>query len=211
MRRFSRIFSVVLLGLIFCSVEAFCQQNAPAGAESSNGLISNLFGATEGLLEVGAEAPDFTLPSDTGEQVTLSSFEGKKKVVLYFYPRDFTPGCTQEALAFKEDNEKFKRADTVVLGVSVDSVKSHQNFSKKHELNFPLLSDTGGKVASQYGVMGVIMSKRVTYIIGLDGKISHVFPEVNVLGHSKAVLKLVSASPDNRSPLPSAMPKSDSR
>lgn len=147
----------------------------------------------EGLLSVGDTAPDFTLPTSLGEPVTLSRFKGKKTVVLYFYPKDNTPGCTKEAQAFRDDYEKFKKADAVVLGVSVDDEKSHKYFAEKQKLNFPLLADVGGKVARQYGVMGWIMAKRVTYVIDQEGKVKHVFPDVDVDGHSKEVLKVVTS------------------
>ena len=154
------------------------------------GLFTNAFAAD--LLSVGTEAPDFTLPSSTGEQVALSSFKGKKQVVLYFYPKDNTPGCTTEAQNFRDHQAKFEKAGTVVLGVSVDDEKSHKFFSEKQKLNFPLLADVGGKVARQYGVMGWIMAKRVTYVIGTEGKIKHVFSDVDVEGHAKDVLRVVS-------------------
>lgn len=143
------------------------------------------------LLKEGDVAPGFTLPTSTGETVSLSSFRDKKAVVLYFYPKDNTPGCTKEAQSFRDDQEKFKKAGAVVLGVSVDDEKSHKYFAEKQKLNFPLLVDAGGKVARQYGAMGWIMAKRVTYVIGTDGKIKNVFPDVDVEAHSKEVLKAV--------------------
>ena len=142
-------------------------------------------------LGLGELAPDFTLSSGEGESITLSSFREKKNVVLYFYPKDGTPGCTKEAQDFSDDFERFKKAGAVVLGVSVDDVTSHKFFAKKLSLNFPILADVGGKVSRQYGVMGWIMAKRVTYVIGKDGMIHMVYPDVDVTGHSKAVLKAV--------------------
>lgn len=144
-------------------------------------------------LDVGDEAPDFTLPSPLNPEVHLASFRGKNVVVLYFYPKDFTPGCTKEAEDFRDDAERFKKAGAVVLGVSVDDVDSHKQFTNKMNLNFQVLSDVGGAVSRKYGVMGWIMAKRVTYVIGRDGKIKNVFPDVDqdLAGHSKAVLKAV--------------------
>lgn len=141
--------------------------------------------------EVGAMAPDFELPSSTGDTVKLSQYRGKNNVVLYFYPRDNTPGCTMEAQKFRDDFTKFQKLGVVILGVSVDDLDSHKGFMKKQELNFPLLADVGGKVARSYGVMGWIMAKRVTFIINKEGKIDKVFDDVNVEDHSKEVFKEV--------------------
>lgn len=144
-----------------------------------------------GLLVVGAAAPDFTLKNALGEDVSLSSFKGKKQVVLYFYPKDNTPGCTRQAQGFRDEYEKFVKAGAEVLGVSVDDQRSHKNFAEKQKLNFSILSDAGGKVARQYGVMGWIMAKRATYVIGLDGNVKAVFPDVDVEKHAKEVLRAV--------------------
>jgi peroxiredoxin Q/BCP len=150
----------------------------------------------------GDEAPDFTLPAlipgadaesaPSESNISLSSFRGKKKVVLYFYPKDNTPGCTQEATDFTTDYERFKKLGAEVLAVSVDDLASHKNFRSKNKLSIPLLADIGGKVARQYGAMGWIMAKRITYVIDKTGRIEAVFSDVNVSGHSKAVLKAVS-------------------
>ena len=104
-------------------------------------------------LEIGAKAPDFKLKSDSGETVKLSQFKGKK-VVLYFYPEDDTPGCTKQACDFRDNFSALQGADAVVLGVSPDSVESHVKFKKKFDLNFPLLSDPDHKVAEMYGAWG---------------------------------------------------------
>ena len=140
-------------------------------------------------LKVGDEAPDFTLNTGKGEAVTLSTFREKNSVVLYFYPKDNTPGCTTEAESFRDDIEKFTKAGAVVLGVSVDDETSHKYFANKYQLNFPLLADVGGKIARQYGVMGWIMAKRVTFLIDPQGKISQIFSDVDVQTHSGTVLK----------------------
>lgn len=144
-------------------------------------------------LEVGMSAPNFSLLNGAGEEVSLASFKGKNSVVLYFYPKDNTPGCTKEAQSFRDDFQKFKTAGAVVLGISVDDVDSHKSFSNKYNLNFPILADVGGSVSRLYGVMGWIMAKRVTYVIGRDGKIK--FVDSNVDSHlseqSKNLLKVV--------------------
>jgi peroxiredoxin Q/BCP len=142
-------------------------------------------------LAEGVDAPEFTLPSVEGNDVSLADFRGKQVVVLYFYPKDNTPGCTQEAQDFRDDYERFKRAGAAVLGVSVDDIASHKSFAAKNKLTFPILSDKGGQVARKYGVMGWIMAKRATFVIGLDGKIVRAFPDVTVQGHAKDVLKAI--------------------
>lgn len=139
-------------------------------------------------------APDFTLKTDTGEDLKLSGLKGQT-VVLYFYPKDDTSGCTKEACDFRDLFPKFKRGKAVILGISPDSVKSHVKFKKKYDLPFTLLADDGHMVAEQYGLwvqktfygrkyMGV---ERTTYIIGPDGKIQLIFPKVNPDGHAEAV------------------------
>jgi peroxiredoxin Q/BCP len=139
-------------------------------------------------------APDFTLQSDTTEEVSLSGLRGKT-VVLYFYPKDDTPGCTMEACDFRDLFPRFTRGKAVVLGISPDSPRKHANFRKKYKLPFTLLSDKDHEVAAAYGLwvektfwgrkyMGV---ERTTYIIGPDGKIKKVFAKVNPEGHAAEV------------------------
>jgi peroxiredoxin Q/BCP len=146
-------------------------------------------------LKVGQAAPDFVLEATDGTEVRLSDLKGKN-VVLYFYPRDNTPGCTREACAFRDGLAKLKRKRTVVLGVSTDGVASHRRFSEKFDLNFPLLADIDHKVAELYGAwqeknmygrktMGIVRS---TFLIGADGKIAEIFPRVKVDGHFEEVL-----------------------
>jgi peroxiredoxin Q/BCP len=148
------------------------------------------------MLKTGDRAPDFTLPSSNGNKVSLSDFKGKK-VVLYFYPKDDTPGCTKEACSFRDDMDAFKRKKAVVLGVSADDLKSHQNFAQKYSLPFPLLSDVEKKVVSSYGVwkrkslygrefMGI---ERTTFLIDEKGYIQHIFPKVRVDGHTGELLE----------------------
>jgi thioredoxin-dependent peroxiredoxin len=148
------------------------------------------------VLKTGAKAPSFELFSDEGKKVSLKDFAGRK-VVLYFYPRDNTPGCTKEACSFSENNKRLQKAGAVVIGISADSVASHQKFKQKYNLGFTLLSDPDKEVIEKYGVwkeknmygkkmMGV---ERTTFIIDEQGKIAHVFPKVKVDGHTEEVLK----------------------
>ena len=128
-------------------------------------------------VKVGDEAPDFTLPSQLGDNVTLSEYFGKKNVVLYFYPKDETTGCTKEACAFRDSYEEFTNLDAQVLGVSGQNIQSHKSFASHYGLPFLLLSDEGNKVRELYGVpksMGLIPG-RVTYIIDKEGVVRHIF------------------------------------
>lgn len=147
------------------------------------------------MVAEGSKAPAFKLPSSDGKTVSLADFAGKT-VVLYFYPRDATPGCTREAIEFRDALKAFTKKGAVVLGVSKDTVASHCKFRDKYELNFPLLSDETGTVIEAYGAwgeknlygkksMGII---RTTIIVGKDGIVQKVFPKVKVDGHVDAVL-----------------------
>ena len=146
-------------------------------------------------LRVGQKAPELTLPSDEGRTVRLADVRGKK-VVLYFYPKDDTPGCTREACSFRDAGAQLRARGAVVLGVSVDSVESHQKFKAKFRLNFPLLSDVEKTVVKAYGVwkakslygrtyMGI---ERTTCLIDEQGRIAAIFPKVSVDGHLDEVL-----------------------
>jgi thioredoxin-dependent peroxiredoxin len=147
-------------------------------------------------LQVGDPAPPFSLPDDTGHMVTLSELHGKK-VVVYFYPKDDTPGCTTEACSFRDGMQELRKSGAVVVGVSADSVSSHRKFSEKFHLNFPLLSDESKAVIQAYGVwkekslygrkfMGI---ERTTVLINEDGTIRRVFSKVKVNGHFSEVLQ----------------------
>jgi thioredoxin-dependent peroxiredoxin len=140
---------------------------------------------------VGAAAPGFNLTTNEGKQVNLDDFKGKW-VVLYFYPKDFTSGCTLEAHNFQRDLAKYQAANAVILGVSVDTAESHKEFCAKEGLNFKLLSDTDAKVSEQYGSImeynGAKYSARNTFIIDPQGKVAKVFEKVNPGGHSDEVL-----------------------
>ncbi len=140
-------------------------------------------------LSEGQSAPDFTAKTDDGKTVRLSDFRGKD-VVLYFYPKDDTPGCTVQACSFRDNLSAFAGKNAVILGVSVDSVESHQAFKKKYQLPFTLLADTGGAISKAYGVYNEQwgMSKRWTFVIDPAGKIKKIFSQVKVDGHSQEVL-----------------------
>lgn len=146
-------------------------------------------------LEPGAKAPSFTLLDDSGQKVKLADFQGKL-VVLYFYPKDDTPGCTKEACAFRDQQQEISNLDAMVLGISPDDVTSHQKFRDKFSLNFPLLADVGHQVAEKFGAwreknmygkksMGV---QRSTFLIDRKGKIAKVWKRVQVDGHDAEVL-----------------------
>lgn len=142
-------------------------------------------------LKVGDTAPDFSLSDERGLPVSLKDYLGKKVVVLYFYPKDFTLGCTAEACSFRDNYKLYQSKGAVVIGVSLDSVESHSKFSEKYNLPFAILSDRNKEVAKAYGVLGLggFLTKRVTFIINKNGKITHIFPKVDVRHHSEEVLK----------------------
>ena len=154
-------------------------------------LAYNKVSAVNELPAVGAAAPAFNLTTNEGKQVSLNDFKGKW-VVLYFYPKDFTQGCTMEARNFQRDIAKYEAANAVILGVSVDNEQSHKDFCAKEGLNFKLLADTEAKVSEQYGSVmeynGAKLSARNTFIIDPQGKIVKVFEKVKVAPHSEEVL-----------------------
>jgi peroxiredoxin Q/BCP len=152
------------------------------------------------MLNPGDKAPDFTATDDKGNTVSLKDLRGKK-IVLYFYPKDDTTGCTKEACDFRDNLARIKRKDAVVLGVSPDSEKKHAKFKDKYDLTFPLLADEEKKIVNDYGVwkeksmygrkyMGV---ERTTFLIDEKGKIAKIFPKVKVPGHVDQVLEALSA------------------
>ena len=150
-------------------------------------------------LKVGDAAPEFTLPAHTGGEISLKDYRGQQPVVLYFYPKDMTPGCTAEACSFRDLNREFATRGAVLLGVSPQDLKSHEKFAEAHHLTFPLLVDEGGKVALSYGAYGeksfagkkYTGNFRVTYLIDKEGKIAAVWPDVKVEGHAEEVLAAV--------------------
>jgi peroxiredoxin Q/BCP len=147
-------------------------------------------------LEAGDRAPSFTLKDQDGKTHKLADYEGKT-VVLYFYPRDDTPGCTKEACSFRDEHEAISEEGAVVLGVSTDDAESHRRFREKHGLPFPLLVDEGAKVATRYGAWGEkvlygrtsIGMTRATFVIGPDGKLTKVWKRAKAEDHGAAVLK----------------------
>ena len=154
-------------------------------------LACNRVNAVNEIPAVGSVAPAFKLTTNEGKQVSLSDFKGKW-VVLYFYPKDFTAGCTIEAKNFQRDLAKYEAANAVILGVSVDTAESHKEFCAKEGLNFKLLSDTEAKTSVDYGSImeyqGAKLSARNTFIIDPTGKIAKVFEKVKVQAHSEEVL-----------------------
>jgi peroxiredoxin Q/BCP len=145
-------------------------------------------------IQVGDKAPDFTLPSQAGEQVRLSDRLGERIVVLYFYPKDETVGCTKEACAFRDSYEVFAEAGAEVIGVSSDSVDKHAAFAGHHELPFTLLSDQGGRVRKSYAVPATLglLPGRVTYVIDGAGTVRHVFSsQMNIGRHVNDALDVV--------------------
>jgi thioredoxin-dependent peroxiredoxin len=161
-------------------------------------LYDRLRAQGQTLPTVGASAPDFTLPSQDGTGITLSSFQGKF-VVLYFYPKDATPGCTIEAHNFQRDLVQYEQKNAVILGVSEDTVASHQSFCTKESLSFRLLADTEHTVATAYGSLGgfagVKIANRNTFLIGPDGKILKVWTGVKPATHSAEVLSELAGAP----------------
>jgi thioredoxin-dependent peroxiredoxin len=154
-------------------------------------LVSTSAGAFGDAPAVGDLAPDFKLTSNEGKLSALGDFKGQW-LVLYFYPKDFTSGCTLEAHNFQQDLEKYQKLNAVIVGVSVDTADSHKSFCEKEGLNFKLLSDPDGKVSDQYGSVmeynGAKLSARNTFIINPEGKIAKVFMKVNPKVHSEEVL-----------------------
>ncbi len=170
-----KIFSVVFLTLVLAPLFAVAADQSEPPAE-------------------GTKAPAFSLPNQEGAQVSLDQFKGKW-VVLYFYPKDFTPGCTLEAHNFQRDQSEYARRDAIILGVSLDSAESHKNFCAKEGLNFKLLADTSRQVSKQYGSLmnfGVAqIAARNTFLIDPAGKIARTFISVSPNRHSAEVLAAI--------------------
>lgn len=189
----------LVFGIIVC--EAW-KQPLKKGIASVGVGLGLLIGATPSFADavpaVGTKAPDFSLPSNTGSNIGLKDL-GSKYSVIYFYPGDFTSGCTIEAKAFERDYTQYKDLETQILGISVDSIDKHLDFSKKYGLEFPLASDEGGKVSNKYGSLLDIpfmgkFSNRQTYIVdNTDGVIKYVFTDVEskLASHSSDVLNVL--------------------
>jgi peroxiredoxin Q/BCP len=165
----------------------------PAGRKSKPGAKAR----SEGSSMEGKQAPAFTLPDQTGKEISLRELTARGNVVLYFYPKDLTPGCTTEACSFRDNVRALRALGAEIVGVSGDSTAMHQRFIDKYSLNFPLLSDVGNAVSKAYGVykkkslygreyMGI---ERTTFIIGSDGAIRKAFPKVKVNGHTEEVIE----------------------
>ncbi|MGB7442433.1 MAG: peroxiredoxin [Coleofasciculaceae cyanobacterium] len=143
------------------------------------------------VLQAGIDAPAFTAKDDEGNTVSLSDFAGKV-VVLYFYPKDDTPGCTKEAQSFRDNYTDYQGKDMVVLGVSMDDEASHKQFKEKYSLPFKLIADPDGTITKAYDVDGGGHAKRVTYVINGEGKITHVDEKVKTDSHAKDILATMS-------------------
>jgi len=179
-----RLFSVALLLATVCGA---CNK---ADQPSTGAPVA---ASPPGLVTAGSTAPAIETTAHTGEHVTLAAFKGKP-VVLYFYPKDDTPGCTKEASEIRDAWEALKKTDAIVLGVSTDGTESHVAFANKYQLPFMLLPDKDGTIAQAYGVpLTLGKAKRVTFVIDRAGKIAKVFPEVNPSGHAAEILAVLSS------------------
>jgi peroxiredoxin Q/BCP len=149
-------------------------------------LLAQSTGFSADMPKVGDKAPDFSAPASDGTTVHLKDYVGKSNIILYFYPKDDTKGCTTEACGIRDTMEEFKGLDATVLGVSFDSVESHKAFIEKYKLPFVLLADTDKKVAETYGVADTnsVVASRVTFVINKAGKIAFVDPKVNPATHA---------------------------
>jgi len=146
-------------------------------------------------VKVGDSAPDFEGPTSDGARLGLKDFIGKKNVVLYFYPKDDTPGCTKEACSFRDNMDSVRKMSAEIIGVSLDSVESHKKFASKYKLPFPLISDKEKRIAEAYGVLkdtGTSAS-RVTFIIDKAGRVAKIFPKVDVTKHTEEVVEALKA------------------
>jgi len=148
-------------------------------------------------VNVGDKAPDFEGPTGHGGSLGLRDFLGKKNVVLYFYPKDDTPGCTKEACSFRDNLKPIRSEGTEIVGVSLDSVESHKKFSAKYNLPFKLISDSEKRIAKAYGVLKDTgtSTNRVTFIIDKSGKIAKIFPKVDVMQHTAEVMAALKELP----------------
>ena len=156
------------------------------------GSLSPVFAGSSEMPRVGVLAQDFTLKDQDGKIVTLAAYRGKDLVILYFYPKDETPGCTREACTFREDLSWYQKNGVEVLGVSVDDVTSHNKFAGNHSLNFRILSDADKTVTKGYGVLGFLgLASRTTFVIDKQGVIRAVFTNVKVDGHSAELQKAI--------------------
>ncbi len=144
-------------------------------------------------LKAGDRAPAFSGPASDGSKISLRDFKNRKRLVLYFYPMDNTPGCTREARAFRDAADRFEKVGTAIVGVSTQSLDSHKRFTANNELPFPLIADTDGKIASKYGVLkeNGKTAERATFLIDSEGKIRRVWPKVSITGHTDEILGVI--------------------
>jgi len=151
----------------------------------------------ETKVKAGDKAPNFEGPTSDGTRLGLKDFAGKKNVVLYFYPKDDTPGCTKEACSFRDNLDSVRKTGAEIIGVSLDSVESHKKFASKYKLPFPLISDKEKRIAQAYGVLRDTgtSTNRVTFIIDKAGNIAKVFPKVDVTKHTEEVVEALKALP----------------
>ncbi len=142
------------------------------------------------IVKVGETAPDFDGPTWNGTRLGLKDFVGKKNVVLYFYPKDDTPGCTKEACSFRDKLRSIRDLGTEIVGVSLDSIESHRKVAAKYALPFPLVTDEDKRIANAYGVLRETgnRTERVTFLIDKNGKIAKIFPKVDVTSHTEEIL-----------------------
>lgn len=146
-------------------------------------------------ISIGSTVPLFSLKDQFGDTFQLSSVIGKKNLIIYFYPKDDSPGCTREACSFRDQYEVFNNNDTMIIGISAQSVKSHLQFAQKHRLNYTLLSDEGNKVRKQFGVPSNLMGLlpgRVTYVVNKEGKVVFMFnSQINAEQHVEEALRII--------------------
>ena len=155
------------------------------------GVIFMIFSFSSASIKEGDTVPDYRLKADNGKYINISDYKGKW-IILYFYPKDNTPGCTKEAKTFSELYDEFKKYNAVIFGINTDSVKSHQKFKKKHNLKITLLSDPKGKVAKDFGVRVILgFCHRDTVLINPEGKVEKIYREVDPEGNPKAILEFL--------------------
>jgi len=187
----SKPFVTLVLAALLGAAGAGCSRDKPGA--SSTAASSTASAAASGPLSAGAPAPDVTFALHTGEKLSLSSLRGKP-VVVYFYPKDDTPGCTIEAQEIRDLYEALKRTGAVIVGVSTDAQDSHRAFAEKHALPFLLASDESGDIAKAFGVpMKNGRMTRVSFVIGADGRIKRTFPQVTPKGHAAELLQAISS------------------
>ncbi len=149
-----------------------------------------------GKVRVGGKAPEFSLQSHDGKTISLSDYRGKKSLVVYFYPKDETPGCTVESCTFRDFYEEFTEAGAEVIGISSDSVESHVNFAEHHDLPFVLLTDEDQSVRSAYGATGLFLPGRITYVIDKEGVVRYIFSsQAQVKRHVREALEIIKGLP----------------